>query len=353
MITADPDLRAVLAHYAGVRQPNGPIEPLGAAGGFSGAAFWRFPSPQGMLLLRRWPAEHPTIERLQFIQAVLWHVHQEGFTRVPLPLETLRLSGFVEQRGHLWELTPWMPGQADYHQHPTSDRLNAALQALAEFHQAAATFPLPETRPAPSPAISQRATQLAHYTRGGLEQLRQQTRAHASRWPELAQRAERLFELCSRTTPQVANLLERACGEEVSLTPCLRDIWHDHVLFQGDEVSALLDFGALRPESVAGDIARLLGSLVGDDKCGWSAGLAAYQRARQLSPAEQRLVGAFDASTVLLSGLHWVEWVFVEGRTFENRNAILTRVDALLARLAHRTAASEKLKLPGKDSNLE
>jgi Ser/Thr protein kinase RdoA (MazF antagonist) len=125
------------------------IEPLGSAGGFSGARFWRVSAPCGVLCLRRWPPEHPSPEQLQFIQAVLWHVVQEGFRLVPLPLSTRLHKGYVRLHGHLWELTPWMPGKADYRAHPTHQKLRAAMVALAEFHLAAATFPLPHPPPTP------------------------------------------------------------------------------------------------------------------------------------------------------------------------------------------------------------
>jgi homoserine kinase type II len=123
--------------------------------------------------------------------------------------------------------------------------------------------------------------------------------------------------------------------QRVPLTPCIRDIWHDHVLFEGNVVTALIDFGALRPENVAADVSRLLGSLVADDEAGWTAGLAAYEELRPLSPIERQLVTAFDASSVLLSGLNWLQWVFLDGRQFNSHATILDRVDANLARLRH------------------
>ena len=64
-------------------------------------------------------------------------------------------------------------------------------------------------------------------------------------------------------------------------------------------MSGLIDFGGMRADTVAGDIARLLGSLVADDADGWQTGLAAYDRRRPLSPDERRLVTAFDHSGVL------------------------------------------------------
>ena len=90
------------------------IQPLGSAGGMSGAQFWRVVAPCGALVLRRWPTEHPTPERLRFIHAVLDHAVQNGITFVPQPLRTRAGESFVSHAGQLWELTPWMPGTAAY-----------------------------------------------------------------------------------------------------------------------------------------------------------------------------------------------------------------------------------------------
>ena len=64
-------------HYPTDCQPSH-IEPLGSAGGMSGAQFWRITAPRGTLCLRRWPIEHPSPERLQFIHAVLRHAAASG-----------------------------------------------------------------------------------------------------------------------------------------------------------------------------------------------------------------------------------------------------------------------------------
>src|SRR5262245_36830825 len=112
--------RPVIAAYPAPCQPR-EVEYLDAAGGFSGARFWRLATACGTLCLRCWPPEHPSQERLEFIQAILWRVQQEGFRLVPLPLETLRHAGYVRHDGHLWELTPWMPGRADYRTSPSPD----------------------------------------------------------------------------------------------------------------------------------------------------------------------------------------------------------------------------------------
>ncbi|HVA48286.1 MAG TPA: aminoglycoside phosphotransferase family protein [Pirellulales bacterium] len=324
--------RRVLAAYGADCQPLR-IEPLASAGGFSGARFWRVSAQAGVLCLRRWPREHPDRQQLEFIQAVLWHVHQEGFGLVPLPLETRTLAGYVCEAGHLWELTPWLPGEADYHRSPSLARLRAAATALAGFHQAAASFPLPHRGPGTAPGLRSRLKRLEVWNDARLVQV--SAAITAGDWPEMAERARRLVPLFARAAEAVADVLRQALPIQASLEPCIRDIWHDHVLFVGDEVSGLIDFGALRVDSVATDVARLLGSLCGDDSAAWLEALNAYDSVRPLSSGEALLVTAFDRSNVLLSGMSWLEWIYLEGREFENRAAICERLDANLARLEH------------------
>jgi homoserine kinase type II len=127
--------------------------------------------------------------------------------------------------------------------------------------------------------------------------------------------------------------LTAAVELRVPLQPCLRDVWSAHILFVGAEVTGVVDFGAMRVESVAADVSRLLGSMAGGDRRAWSAGLTAYQAVRPLTAGEETLVEAFDQSHLLMAGLQWIEWVYVDNRQFDDQAAILTRIDRLLTRL--------------------
>jgi len=127
--------------------------------------------------------------------------------------------------------------------------------------------------------------------------------------------------------------LEQAAQVEVPQQVCLRDIWHDHILFSEDRVSGIIDFGALAWDTVAMDVARLLGSLTVDYGEYWQRGLAAYHEAHALGENELLLVQAFDRSTVLMSGLNWMDWIFRQNRVFDDGSAILARMDHILARL--------------------
>jgi Ser/Thr protein kinase RdoA (MazF antagonist) len=331
--------QVLLSHFGREFQPQR-AEGLGCAGGFSGAIFWRLTTPKGRLCVRRWPRQHPTPDRLREIHAVLIRASDRGCAGIPRPLVTRNGDSFIEHDGHLWELAPWLPGEADYRARPTESRLRAAMRALANFHLAAA--PAERVSVEVSPGIAARIERLQSLAGGGLDRLRQDTARRGGHWPALAERGRRLFELFAAAAPGVERRLIHSCSKQTALQPCIRDVWHDHVLFQEDTVTGLIDFGALRTDNVATDIARLLGSLVGDERHGWEVGLAAYGDLRPLSTEERDLVRAFDESAVLMSGLSWVEWVFRDGRAFDARSTVLSRVDENIARLtnlAGRTAS--------------
>jgi Ser/Thr protein kinase RdoA (MazF antagonist) len=89
----------------------------------------------------------------------------------------------------------------------------------------------------------------------------------------------------------------------------------------------------MRIDSVACDIARLLGSMASNDRQRWEEGLAAYEALRPLTAAECQLVPALDESGVLLGALSWAQWLYVEGRRFHDPSAVAGRMQELLGRM--------------------
>jgi hypothetical protein len=90
----------------------------------------------------------------------------------------------------------------------------------------------------------------------------------------------------------------------------------------------------MRDDSVAVDLSRLLGSLVGDDDQGWLHGLQVYQQIRPLSRAEYELIGTLDSSTILLSGMNWLRWIYVDRRLFDDKYQVSSRLNQIAARLS-------------------
>ncbi len=332
-MTDDRVVQRVLSAYPPPVRP-GRIEPLGNAGGFSGARFWRITSPHGQWCLRQWPAEHPTPDRLCFIHAVLRFAWEQGFRRVPVPLPTAAQHTFQRVDATLWQLEPWMPGAPAGRGVMPVARVRAALDALAQWHEAVARFPAQAAHHGPAPGIAAYLAQIRQWIRGGVGQAARMIDARG--WPAIRAPAREILALFQQGAGEVCRTLEIVRDLPVARQPCARDIWGDHVLFTGDRVTGLIDFGALRVESVAADVARLLGSLAGNDGSLWAAGIAAYTAVRPLSEQEHALVHAFDHCQIYASGMNWIEWIFVDDRRFESRSAVEQRVATVLSRLTFR-----------------
>lgn len=300
-----------------------------STGGFSGAALWRIEREAESFCLRQWPPTHPSLERLQYIHGILQQVAIE-VSEVAQPISDRHGQTIIAEAGTLWELSHWKPGVANYHQLPSKTKLTAAMRLLCRFHHAAGRCTPPHTA-APTGLVSRRE-QLARLLAGDFERVRRAV--SPVQWPELFHTANQVLNWFPQHAPRVNQLLNSACESQVPLQPCIRDIWHDHVLFTGERVTGLVDFGALREDHVAADITRLLGSLVRDDQDGWQAGLAAYEERRQLSFTEARIVAAYDQSAVLLSGLNWLQWLYLEGRQFDNPQRVQQRLAEIVERLA-------------------
>jgi homoserine kinase type II len=311
-----------------------PYEPLvlrnlGSAGGFSGARFWRVATRQGEFCLRCWPPEHPSRERLEFTHRALQAAAGAGLQYIPAPIAQAQGETIVECQGRLWELSPWLPGVADFHNDPSRARLSAALQALARLHDVCAG--MTPRRLGAAPSMQERCERLQYLLATGVPRL--SSALHEGDWPELAARGRQIVTWFSQLAPECVPRAARAMGWAVPLFPTVRDIWHDHVLFVGDAVTGIVDFGAMRTDSAAIDIARLLGSMVDDDADAWRWGLDAYCCIRSLSARETELIRVADESNVLLSGMNWLSWVYLEQRSFADRRAVQARLDNILARL--------------------
>jgi Ser/Thr protein kinase RdoA (MazF antagonist) len=321
-------IRAVMDQFGQEFRPRN-VTPLGNAGGFSGARLWKLlPAGGEALCLRQWPAEHPGDERLQTIHQLLLHVAQQGFDLVPCPLADMSGNTIVRHAERYWELTPWMPGSASYARQPSLQKIVAAQHALARFHELAASFSSPQL--GQPPGAQERHQLLRYWLAGTGNTVRNQLPRIG--WPELAARAVHILDGLDRLGPHVLNELASVQEGRVPLQFCLRDIWHENVLFEQDQVTAILDFGAVRVESPAADIARLLGSMAQDDTQ-WQHGLKAYEQTRRLTDAERSLAATYRRSGTLLAPLNWLKWIVVEGRQFDDRPAVLRRVDELLTHL--------------------
>jgi homoserine kinase type II len=311
--------------------PDPQLVHLGNRGGFSGARLWRVEGTGGPFCLRAWPAGAMAPERLDHIHRLMRSAREAGLDFVPDVFVTPEKSTRVARAGRLWDLTRWLPGRADFQDWPTPERLAAACTALARLHHAWADY---SPGGAPCPGIQRRLDR----SRDWLALLHSGwhpwfSAAGADDVDRLARQAwhlirDRMGDIPRRLAP----------WSDLSLTvqPCLCDIWHDHVLFEGDRVTGIVDYGSIKMDHVAVDLARLLGSLARDDTSLRAAGMDAYKHLRSLTSVEEGLVAALDETGVLVGAANWVQWLYRDGRSFEDRTAVAARLAEIVGRLNQR-----------------
>lgn len=278
--------------------------------GFSGARVARVDTDAASYCVRCWPADM-SARRLFAIHDLLRHVHRTAVTPVPLPLESRDGSTVVTYQNHLWQVEPWMPGRADFTAQPTTARLTAAMHGLAAWHQSAARFNpsqehlewLSAASEKPSPTVEARLRLLIEW-RSELPEIEAALVAEpVEAFRCLGQEITTLFRLRHLS---VVSELEAVRSISVRQQPCIRDLWHDHLLFEGDRLTGLIDFGAVRTDTIACDLSRLLSSLFPDDPLKWRTALDCYEQMCPLSDGECQLIPPLHRSGVLLSGMTWI-----------------------------------------------
>jgi homoserine kinase type II len=323
----DRAAREILARYPAFLRQSPPV-PLGNRGGFSGARLWRIEAGVGTFCLRAWPP-HETLPRVHYRHTLTARARSHGLYFVPAVLPALDGGTAVGHAGRLWEVEEWLPGRADFHERPSRPRLEEACRALARLH--AAWEGLAEPTPAPCPAVARRLECLREWRellRTGWHPL-----TAAERTDPLRPLAERAWRLLARRAEAVPERLRPWASRPWRLQPCLCDLWHDHLLYENERLTGLVDYGAVKVDHPAVDVARLLGSLVADDAAGWSAGLGAYREVRPLAEDETELARALDETGAVLGVVNWLRWLYAERREFDDRPAAGRRLAVLVERM--------------------
>ncbi len=271
--------------------------------------------------MRQWPAE-TTALRVQTIHRVLAAIPPS--LPVARPLPTRQGDTLLAVDGRLWELNEWLPGAPRRTRPIAEPAIRAALAMLAEIH--AALLPLDPVPPGLPPSWQERRTRLVNWDEGRHVTPAVQRQVE----PSLAGRVRRTLAALERWGPGIRAELAQPVSTHMQWV--LRDVWRENLLFEGDRLTGLVDFGAMRIDTPATDIARLLGSLTKEPDA-WQRGLAAYEHVRPLTRQDRSLVSWYYRSGLLLSALSWLDWLVLERRDFADREAALARWDELLADL--------------------
>lgn len=308
------------------------IEFRGSAGGFSGALFWQIEISGQSWCLRRWPAGGAAqASGLRWQHRMLNQIQQAGFNRIPVPLTSDAGETLVSAGGAWWQLEPWLSGELARAAEIDANRFKSAIEAMADFHQASSHCSIGAGS---LPALRGRLAAFDRWWQRG------QPSPEFRRLMQLAAADSRLAGLA----PILESGFVRLADEVISrLRPWSRgswetrvvhgDLWSDHVLFCGDEVSGLVDFGALKRDHVSLDFARLRGSLAGDCERLRRIFLAHYRGRGGFSDQALELADGYEQSATLLTGLNWLSWICVENRQFAAMEPVLARIQAITRRM--------------------
>lgn len=323
------------------------INPV-TASGFSGAGVWKITDGQGQSFsVKRHDDISP--DHLAWIHRVLLHTRVCDCDFVAAVKKMENATGHLHADNAIWEISTWMPGVADFADNPTDDRLENAMRSLAKFHQSAAQVNF-DFRPSPGvktrsdgiaelPLTLHRANQSLQDAGSALASSTQSTLPAilTSVLPELQNILQDLNRIPSARLQQYAHGLKTLQPQALPLQPVIRDLWHDHLLFTGDQLTGLIDFDAMQMDSIAMDLTRCLGSIIPDDPDRWGFALTAYASVRPIQRLEMDLIDVLDPINVILSAANWLNWIAIQRRHFANADAVRNRLQQINRRLLNFT----------------
>jgi hypothetical protein len=308
---------------------------LGNHGGFSGARLWRVMTATGELCLRAWPPGEMTADRLSKIHALMRQAAAAGLDYIPHPRTTITDTSWADCEGRRWEVTDWLPGEAGFAGYGCGLRLPAACGALAKLHRA---WKPPTVMLHPCPAILRRlqvAKSWCELVESGWQpdyEARAQFEPR-SRVAELAHWSRRGWREVVRRIQKLIIELSPWAEVLVDVQPCLCDAREEHFLFTRDRVTGVVDFGSVKTDNVAVDLARMLRHSIYVDRFGQYPFLDRYSAIRKLSSTERALVPLLDRSGALLGLTNWLRWVYRDQRTFEDLDLVTRRIEVLVRRI--------------------
>lgn len=288
---------------------DGPLDWFQPTQGFSGAMVWRVGAPRGTFALRAWPAAIDAT-RLRWVHRSQDELAEGGFHLTPRLERTASGETLLQAAGRWWELSSWRPGLADFHAQPSRGRLRQAALALAEIHER-----WRRTSPAtlaPCPSVQARLRRLQAWTpdliRRTAAALRQV--ADTELRDLLACVLSSFQEKHGAAAASLAAWVDRPTAQQRTLC----DLWHDHLLFSGEQLTGVVDLGGMRLDAPAVALARMLDSLVGSQPLAWAAAVASYRSAAPFGLEQEALLRTLQEIGAVLIAETWLRWLLVERR---------------------------------------
>ena len=290
--------------------------------GFTGAKVWRGDFERNPdFALKRWPSG-VTAEHLRQLHYWMTTARTAGCQFVPTVIQTVANDSVLSTSSRCWDVTTWMPGQADFHIRPTSEKLVSVCDAVARLHRAWFGRSI---RSAPCPAVDRRLHLLDTWAG--------RRNSFDFTWLTVVNRAilTRSLTLVDERIASCRTSLRRWQTVSVPVFPCHCDLWHGNVLFEGEHVSAVIDYGALKLDSPAVDLARLLGDFVGPNSLQFDEIVNRYRSAKPPVDVPLELVRVLAETGLVCALANWQ--LRLSNRVPPNVDQILNRLVCILSAL--------------------
>ena len=334
----DTDLRTAAAAAGEFRLPGDILSIERIPPGFSGAELFRCQTAGGDFAIKRWPTQTKP-ERIDEVHAVQ-RLAANQLAFVPRLIATHSGSTRLTIRNESFEIATWMRGNPLDENDAPREKIARGAAAIAQFHVATATAGLTTnaglTKAIP-PAVTSRIDRLNELAdlmpqalaidfqeHDGISQIQARLRQD---WRSMHQAAK-------RTISSWANVA-------MPLRCVIRDCHRGHILFEADRVTGMVDFDAIKRDTVATDLARWVGTIgfesEGDLAQHWLAAVDGYRSVNPLTEDEVRLARELESVNHVIVLANWVVWVVLEQRRFcETIEKTNHRLTQLLRRIARR-----------------
>lgn len=312
----------VLQEYD-IRPPDS-VTPFHGGAGFSGSSIWKVDWNSQDYCLKQWPQDKPSVHTRQLISRVIPEVQRQGLP-IAVPQETNAGRRFLFFENRFWDLSPWVAGAPIKDRILTEAQLQSAMQWLARYHNLSSALMSEKGK---STSLAYRLKLSQQLLDGQLDRL------SGCEIAGLESGLAPLFISHARQKlPMLLQALEHYAHLEMMLLPALSDIWSDHVFFEADKVSGVIDFGAIKMDSACLDLARFLGSYGGHSDSVMRQGLEYYQMERVLGRNDVELVELYDRAYVVLAGIQWLIWLGPEQRVFKQMAIVNRHLKGLAQRI--------------------
>lgn len=323
-MTATPPQRILDLWFSG-RSIVG-IEQVG--GGLSGASVWKVTTESlGEVVswaLKCWP-DGSRAERVAEIHWVLGTARRNACPAIPAALLTGNpANSWLNSNGKFWECSAWTDGgppDLNFQLEPVITEMARWIGMFANsVHQLGGSRSVPMTildrwrrmeglrSSLPNPLVIGAAGFVHGYNEEQRKSLSRALQVISWAWP--------------KTAPEIMTGLAHWTETKLDLQYVVRDVHFGNTLFSGGKLVAFVDFDAVRMDTPAADLSRLVGSVLleragdVDASAVWEAVLAAYRTVRTLSTEEETLARWLSEVNPLINLANWVAWLGVEGRNF-------------------------------------